>query len=198
MVLEGGSLLGYVGGRGISSGLDRLTCSFLSTTPSPNVNFSISISTSGLLSQTPIMTRGILDCSDELLLKIFAHLATKRQAGYCKHCNYYQLSRTCSRFYQVALPLFYHEIKFTTKDDALQRSKDYPILPQLEILLQTINTHPERGGWIHYARFEWIEHSIATWHAIFDLCARLPTLRTLSLRVYFDFPRSISVGVYIR
>jgi hypothetical protein len=85
-----------------------------------------------------------------------------------------------------------------TKDKALERSKDYPVLPQLEILLRTINTHPERGGWIHYARFEWIEHSIVTWHAIFDLCARLPTLRTLSLCVHFHHPHSLSVARFIR
>jgi hypothetical protein len=188
-------LLGYVGGRCISSGLNRLTCSFLSTTPSPNFNISILTSTSELFCQTPIMTKRILDCSDELLLKIFAYLATKRPAGHCKHCNYYQLSRTCSRFHQVALPLLYHGIQFMTKD-GLQRSKGYPV-PSLELLIRVINTHPERAGWIHYAKFGWLEQSIATWHAIFDVCARLLALRTLSLRVYWDIPWSLREGLRI-
>jgi hypothetical protein len=123
-------------------------------------------------------TRGILKCSDELLLHIFSYFdPVSLSKENVSSRELYNTALTCRRFYRVALPLLYQEIRFDY--NSLLGQDRFAV----DAFIRTLDTQQERAAWVQSAHLSWHEDETRMWSDITNLCSTLHSIHTLDLRI---------------
>jgi hypothetical protein len=137
-----------------------------------------------------MVTKGILKCSDELLLHIFSSfdpVSLSKEPTSSR--DRYSTALACRRLYRVALPLLYRDIRFDCK--SLMGKDRFA----LETFIQTLDTHQERAAWVQSAHFSLHEDETRMWSEITNLCSTLHSVHIVVLRIAAPHPTCLEGNV---